>query len=276
LAINGGGFDIIREEAMSVTIGMRRWAVALIPLLLMGAAKAGKPAAKTPPKAEPKGPFTIMFEAPVGAVYVIDVTADVKGRAKFGLLGKDATGTIVETITMTKKADRPNDIVEMETRCQVVKSTLSPAGLKNYACPTTPQPFLMHRLNPFRIGLYPLNPVNVGDSWPYDVQLGQEGFIKATYRFVKLDGNIAEIDATIDYMEEIPGMVITRSSIWFKGKFWVDVTNSNPVRVEGHLKAKNQPTARLLSAVSFDVESEVKAKLRSATRKASTTPAKPR
>jgi hypothetical protein len=260
---------------------MSKWtkivAGAMIPVVLLSAAKSGKVAGKTPTTEPAKGPYNLMFKATDGSKFVMDVTADVKGHAKFGLLGKDATGTIVEVVTMTKKAERPDDIVEMETRCEVVKSTLSPAGLKNYACPSTPQQFLMHRLNPFRIGLYPLFPVNVGDSWPYDVQLGENGFIKANYKFVKLDGNLAEIDATIDYMEDIPGMIITRSSIYFKGKFWIDVTNSYPVRIEGLLKAKNQPTAKVLSGVSFDVESNVKATLRSASEaKPLATSAKPR
>lgn len=242
-----------------------RWAwLCLVPVSLVSAAKSEK----STPKPSSKGPFQLMFVARDGDVYVMDVTATgVKGRAKFGLFEANATGDIVEVITVTKKADREDDIVELEIQCKVTKSTLKPARLSDYACPKEPQPFLMHRLNPFRIGLYPLIPVNVGDSWPYDVQLGQNGYIKANYKFVKLDGNIAEIDAVVDYLEEIPGLIITRSSINFKGKFWVDVTNSLPVRIEGFLKARNQPTAKLLSAVSFDVETNVKATLRSVTPK---------
>ncbi|MHA2620386.1 MAG: hypothetical protein V2G42_01455 [bacterium JZ-2024 1] len=247
----------------------------LVLLLFVSAATSATSGSQKASKTEAKGPFNLMFEAVEGGDYVVDVIADTKGRAKFGLLEKNASGMIQEVVTLRKKGEREGDIVELESRCVVVKSTLSPAGLKNYACPKEPQSFLMHRLNPFRIGLYPLYPVNVGDSWPYDVQLGQNGYIKANYKFMKLEGHIAQIDAVIDYQEEIPGMVITRSIINFKGKFWVDVTNSNPVRIEGYLKAKNQPTAKILSAVSFDVEANVKAALRSATVKSASGPRKP-
>jgi len=223
-------------------------------------AKAGKPPKEPSPPPTPTH-YTLKYSPATGAQEHFRITATLDGTAKVGFFTKPAKGTVVEKATLWKAEDLPDGLVKMKTRCKIESSTLSPAFITNYICADESE-FLMHPLNPFNVGLYPLIEVKVEDVWPYYSpweDKGQKGSITGKYKLLSVQDKIAEIEAEIDYENEFSGVLGHREEIHFKGKVYLSTEDGKLKKVVGSGTGKVNPTLGVLSSSGFDVKFTVKA-----------------
>ncbi len=238
----------------------KRWGVYLLLTLLTGvvSAKPGNPPKESAP---PPTLYTLKYTLATGAMEYFRISATLDGTAKVGFFTKVAKGTVVEKATLWKAEDRPDGLVKMKSRCKIESSTLTPAFITGYICADESE-FLMHPLNPFNVGLYPLIEVKPGDVWPYYSpwdDRGQKGSITGKYKLLSVKDKIAEIEAEIDYENEYTGVLGHREEVHFRGKVYLSTENGKLKKVVGSGTGKVNPTLGVISGSGFDVKFTVQA-----------------
>ncbi len=206
--------------------------------------------------------YTIPFTFEEKDTLSIRLIGSVDGNAKVGFIRTKATGETEEILRIRRMKVREDEMWEMIVDCQQKKTTLKPAGLNRFACPKENNTFIMHPLNPFNVGIYPLGAYSPGQTWDYEWswdQKGYKGWVRGHYRLVSVEKDVAKISASIHAYEEYEGALARIQENVFTGTLWTNIKSGKPMKLTGELNSKMTPTALISSLLQFDVSAKITA-----------------
>ncbi|MHA2609276.1 MAG: hypothetical protein V2G48_01595 [bacterium JZ-2024 1] len=227
---------------------MKRWKVGVMVFFLFGVVTR-----------EPKR-YEIPFHFTQKDTLTVQLTASVDGDARVGFLRTKASGEVEQILRIRILKVQADGLWEMIVDCEQKRSTLKPAGLNRFACPKEDNTFLMHPLNPFNVGIYPLGSYAVGDTYDYEWNWdnkGYKGWVRGHYKLVSVNKDTAEISANIHGYEEYSGALARKQENVFTGTLWTNIKTGKPLRLKGELHSTMTPSALISSLLEFDVKAKV-------------------